>query len=102
MLAGSTGPARIAPVIGPVLWLAAGLLAWTTARIVPAGRTTRWMGELAAAAIVAMACGIGATALDFGGWREADWRATLFAFLGALAAAGLYRLITLSPSAPLK
>jgi hypothetical protein len=89
-------------VIGPVLWLAAGLLAWTTARIVPAGRTVRWLGELAAAAIVGMACGVAATALDFGGWREADWRAVSFAFLGALAAAGLYRLVTFSPSGPLK
>ena len=102
MLAGSTGPARIRAVIGPVLWLAAGLVAWTTARIVPAGRTARWGGELAAAAIAGLACGIGATALDFGGWREPDWRAVAFAFLGALAAAGLYRLVTFSPSAPLK
>lgn len=84
--------------MGPALWLGAGLTAWITARIIPAGRSRRWSGELLAALVVATAFGITATALDFGGWEEPDWRAGLFAFLGAFAAAGVYRLVTLRAS----
>lgn len=42
--------------------------------------------------------GVAATALDFGGWHEPDWRAALFAFLGALAAAALFRLTMIRTS----
>jgi hypothetical protein len=44
-----------------------------------------------------LALGVTATALDFGGWNEPDWRAGLFVFLGALAAAGAIRL-TIRPN----
>lgn len=40
--------------------------------------------------------GVAATALDFGGWNEADWRAALFAFFGAAAAAAAWRLANLA------
>ncbi len=46
------------------------------------------MGAALAAAIV---CGVAATARDFGGWREPDWRAAVFALAGALAATGFCR-----------
>jgi hypothetical protein len=45
--------------------------------------------------------GVAATALDFGGWNEPDWRAGLFVFLGAMAAAGAFRLtIRATPGDP--
>jgi hypothetical protein len=34
-----------------------------------------------------------ATALDFGGWNEPDWRAGVFAFASALAVIGWMRAI---------
>lgn len=80
--------------MGAGLWVIAGLLAAVTARLIPAGRSRRWIGELVAAVLAAALCGLGATALDFGGLRELDWRAGLFAFLGAFAAAGVFRLVT--------
>lgn len=54
------------------------------------------MVELAAAVSVAVALGVLATALDFGGWNEPDWRASLLALLGGLAAAGFARAIRLA------
>lgn len=41
--------------------------------------------------VTAIAMGLLATYLDFGGWKEPDWRAGLFCFLGAFAAIGFYR-----------
>lgn len=78
--------------MGIVLWLSCGAVAFTLARIVPQGRRKAWFGELLAAVLIAFACGAIATALDFGGWNELDWRAGVFAFFGAFAAAGLVRV----------
>jgi uncharacterized membrane protein YeaQ/YmgE (transglycosylase-associated protein family) len=80
--------------MGLASWLAAGVVAWIAARIIPAARGRRWLGELAVAVAVALLLGMSATALDFGGWKEPDWRAGLFAFLGAFAGAGVFRLVT--------
>ena len=80
--------------MGLALWLASGIVAGLIARIIPPGRGRGWIGELAAAALVALICGLVATALDFGGWKEPDWRAGLFAFFGGFAAAGVFRLVT--------
>jgi uncharacterized membrane protein YeaQ/YmgE (transglycosylase-associated protein family) len=81
--------------VGIALWIGSGVLAFALARIIPAGRTRGWIGELVAALLVAFALGVLATALDFGGWKEPDWRAGLFAFLGAFAASGLVRSVTM-------
>lgn len=78
--------------MGIGLWLAAGALAFTVSRFVRRGRDRRWATELGAALAAAFLFGTGATALDFGGWGEPDWRAGLFAFFGGVAAAGLVRL----------
>jgi hypothetical protein len=78
--------------MGLGLWLAAGIAAFLLARIVPRGKTPRWAAELVASLVVAVVLGLLASALDFGGWRESDWRAAAFAFFGAAAAAGLTRL----------
>ena len=79
--------------VGIGLWIVCGLAAGFLARIVPLGRRKRLWIELAAAIVTAFLLGTLATALDFGGWNELEWRATLFAFLGALAAVGITRAV---------
>jgi hypothetical protein len=39
------------------------------------------------------AFGVLATALDFGGWNEIDWRAALLAAIAAFGAIGVMRLV---------
>ena len=80
--------------MGVGLWMVAGGAAWLIARIVPFGRRTaaRAAGEALAALLLAAGAGVAATALDFGGWREPDWRAALFAFFCAAAAIATVRL----------
>jgi uncharacterized membrane protein YeaQ/YmgE (transglycosylase-associated protein family) len=77
--------------MGVLVWAVSGVVAFAVARIVPLARRRGWLAELAIAVIAALLLGIAATALDFGGWSEPDWRAGVFAFLGALAALGLLR-----------
>ena len=71
--------------MGIALWVACGIVAWVVARIVPFLRRTQWLSELLLSIVAAAAAGVGATALDFGGWSEADWRAGVFAFVCAFA-----------------
>jgi len=77
--------------MGAAVWLGSALSAFFLARIIPFGGRGGRLAELIAALAAAIACGVTATALDFGGWREPDWRAAAFALAGALAAAGLCR-----------
>ena len=77
------------------MWVVAGIGAFAVARLIRAGRPHRWLIEAALALIVALAAGLAATALDFGGWEEPDWRAGTFAFAAAFAATGLARAIGL-------
>ncbi|HUF16893.1 MAG TPA: hypothetical protein VMS12_02485 [Thermoanaerobaculia bacterium] len=77
--------------MGAVTWLAGGLLALLLARPIRPKRRS-WKVELLAGGTAAFLAGIVATALDFGGWRELDWRAVTFAFLAAFAAIALLRL----------
>jgi uncharacterized membrane protein YeaQ/YmgE (transglycosylase-associated protein family) len=81
--------------VGILLWIGSGSLAFLLARIIPHGRSRGWIGELAASILVAFLLGVVATTLDFGGWKELDWRASVFAFCGAFAAAGLVRVLTM-------
>jgi hypothetical protein len=81
--------------MGLVLWFAAGAIAWAAVRFVAIGKTHSAI-EFAAAIIAAGAFGLLATALDFGGWREPDWRAALFAFFGALTVLGAIRALRLA------
>ena len=79
--------------MGVGLWLGSGVAAWILARIIPLRRGRGGWAELAAAVIVALLLGTLATALDFGGWNELDWRAGAFAFFGALAAVAVVRAV---------
>jgi hypothetical protein len=83
--------------MGLVLWVVSSVAAFLLARMAPWRRRRAWLGEFLAAVFTGLLLGVLATALDFGGWEEPDWRAALFVFLGALAAAGVFRL-TIGPS----
>jgi hypothetical protein len=77
--------------MGAALWVVSALSAFLIARIVPAGRRQDYLRELMVAVVAALLFGVAATVLDFGGWREPEWRASLFALFGALAAVAAYR-----------
>ena len=87
--------------MGIALWVVSSVVAFLLARTAPWRRRPAWAGELSVSIAAGLLLGAVATALDFGGWSEPDWRAGLFVFLGALAAAGMFRLtIAASPGDP--
>ena len=77
--------------MGAAMWFAAGVASFLVARIVPLRRPKRWVLELVFTLATALALGVVATALDFGGWREPDWRAGVFTLLGSFTVPGLFR-----------
>ena len=79
--------------MGIALWSGCALVAFFVVRRVPYARPAGWIGELFTALISALAMGLPATALDFGGWKEPDWRAALFVTSGCAAMIGIVRLI---------
>jgi hypothetical protein len=78
--------------MGIALWLLAGGTAFALTRFIRNLRQ-RFFAELLAALLSSVILGGIATALDFGGWREPDWRAGLFVLLGSFTATGLLRLL---------
>jgi uncharacterized membrane protein YeaQ/YmgE (transglycosylase-associated protein family) len=76
--------------MGMTLWIVSGLLAAILPRLLPFGRL-RWFVEFPLGILAAVAGGLTATAFDFGGWREVEWRAGLFAFLVGFATIGCAR-----------
>ena len=82
--------------MGILLWLASGVVAGLIARIVPPGRRSGASVEIVIAIVAAAILGLIATQLDFGGWRELDWRAAAFACLGAFATLGAIRATMLA------
>jgi len=82
--------------MGAAIWLASALSIFFVARIVPAGRARNYLTELFVAIGAALIFGVIATALDFGGWRDTDWRAALFVLLGVTAATGAQRALRLA------
>jgi len=84
--------------MGIALWAVCGIAATVVARIVPVLRQTQWLSDLLLSLLGAIIGGVIATAMDFGGWNELDWRAGLFAFACALAVTGWMRAIRLRTS----
>lgn len=78
--------------MGIALWLGCGFVAFLLARLIPLARRA-WGVELALTLAAALLLGTLATALDFGGWREPEWRAGLFVVFGSFAAAGALRAV---------
>lgn len=84
--------------MGIALWVASSVAAFLFARLAPWRRGSGFVGELLVSVLAGILLGVTATALDFGGWNEPDWRAALFVLFGALAVAGAFRLtIAASP-----
>lgn len=77
--------------MGIALWVTAAAAAFLAGRLIPL-RRRRWTAELGFSLLAALGGGVAATAMDFGGWREPDWRAALFAFFVAMTAIALVRL----------
>ena len=82
--------------MGAALWVASALSIFLIARIVPPGRPRNYLTELIVAIGAALVLGVIATALDFGGWRDTDWRAILFVLLGTAAVTGGQRALRLA------
>ena len=80
-------------IVGMSLWIVAGGAAWFMARFIPPGRSPA--AEAIAALVISNIAGLAATALDFGGWNEPDWRAVVFVFCCVAAALGVIRLFAL-------
>jgi hypothetical protein len=78
--------------MGIVLWLLCAAAVFVAIRNVRFGRPVGWIGEFFAVVFVALLLGAVATALDFGGWNEVDWRAGVFVLLGAMAVGGAIRV----------
>jgi hypothetical protein len=78
--------------MGIALWMTCAAVVFFAIRNIRSGRPAGWIGELFAAAIGALVLGGIATALDFGGWNELDWRAALFVLFGLMAIAATIRV----------
>ena len=70
-----------------------GAVAALIGRSIPHARPRGWLVEAFVSVATAVAAGLAATALDFGGWKEPDWRAGVFALACALGAIGITRLV---------
>jgi hypothetical protein len=86
--------------MGIGLWMLCAAAVFLVIRRVPFGRPASWITELFTAIVSALALGALATALDFGGWNEPDWRAGLFVLLGTAAITGAVRFIRLAAAQP--
>jgi hypothetical protein len=84
--------------VGIALWVVSGFGAAAVARLVPLGKSERWVAEGLIGVSTSLILGLMATALDFGGWNEVDWRTSLFSGFGAFAAIGAFRAARLSGS----
>jgi len=82
--------------MGAALWVTSALSVFLVARIVPPGRNKNYLIELLVVVAAAGVFGLTATALDFGGWRDTDWRAVVFVLLGTAAATGAQRALHLA------
>ena len=82
--------------MGVALWLLCGVAVFAASRVITAGRTASFVKELLLVIVVSLLAGLTATALDFGGWGEVDWRAGAFVVLAGLAAIGISRTIRLA------
>jgi uncharacterized membrane protein YoaK (UPF0700 family) len=86
--------------MGIALWLACALAVFFAARNVKFARGGSWIGELLASILSALILGAIATALDFGGWNEPDWRAGAFVVFGCAAVVGVVRLLSIRSPIP--
>ena len=82
--------------MGLVMWAAAGAGAFAVARMLKSGGAVAWPVELTATILAGIAFGLLATAFDFGGWKELEWRAGAFALAGASLTLAIVRFARLA------
>jgi hypothetical protein len=82
-------------IVGIATWFASAAAALALARTVVARARLPLAREALAVSLAAALFGLAATALDFGGWNEPDWRAAVFVFCGAATAIPLVRALSL-------
>ena len=82
--------------MGLLTWALAGILAFGIARGLRSGGALGWPAEAAVAIVAAVLFGMIATAFDFGGWKELEWRAAVFALAGAALVLALTRIAKLA------
>ena len=80
--------------MGLASWIVAGMIVAALGRLVRTGRRGVAL-EAIVALVIAFIAGLAATALDFGGWSELDWRAITFAALCTAASIALVRIARL-------
>lgn len=85
--------------MGVASWVVSGIAAFLFARIIPFSRQIHAKTEFVTAFVAAIAAGVAATILDFGGWQDLDWRSAAFAFCVALAVTGVVRAVTMTRGA---
>ena len=78
------------------MWLLCGAAVFTASRVIAPGRPARFFTELLLVIAASALAGLAATALDFGGWGELDWRAAVFVVLCDFAVIGLSRAIRMT------
>jgi hypothetical protein len=88
--------------VGVALWLLCGVAVFAGSRMIAGARPERFATELTVAILVSVLAGLTATALDFGGWAEVDWRAGLFVICCGFAAVGGMRVIGLIARRPMQ
>lgn len=79
--------------MGLTLWIVAGLVTFALTRFIE-NRRRGWLAEVVVSLSFAVAAGLMATAMDFGGWAVADGRSFAFAGVCSLLGVGLLRLKT--------
>ena len=82
--------------MGLLTWVLAGVLAFGIARGLRSGGALRWPAEAAVAIAAAVLFGMIATAFDFGGWKELEWRAAAMALAGTSLVLALTRIARLA------
>lgn len=78
--------------MGIALWLLCGAAVFVVTRAIRYARPRGFVTELLLAILVSFVAGLGATALDFGGWTEVDARAAAFVVFATFAVLGILRL----------
>lgn len=82
--------------MGVALWLLCGVAVFALSRAIALGRPPGFFVELVLALAASFCAGLAASALDFGGWSELDWRAGAFVVFVCLATIGVARSVRLS------
>lgn len=79
--------------MGILTWLLGGAAALLACRFVPLGRTAGRLPEALCGLAFALAGGLVATRLDFGGWNVAEPRAALFCAVTTICGVAIYRCV---------